>query len=53
MKMVVLHCQWLIQSVILGIPQMLPVMVAHPTGTMGSMGLNNVEGFISKQALRW
>ena len=41
-----------IQSAILGIPLIdAPCNGrAHPTGTMGSMGLNNVEGFISKQA---
>ena len=41
-----------IQSAILGIPLIdAPCNGrAHPTGTMGSMGLNNVAGFISYQA---
>lgn len=41
-----------IQASILGIPLIdAPCNGrAHPTGTMGSMGLNNVEGFISYQS---
>ncbi|MDR2869327.1 MAG: DUF917 family protein [Deferribacteraceae bacterium] len=41
-----------IQSAVLGIPLIdAPCNGrAHPTGTMGSMGLNNVAGFVSYQA---
>lgn len=41
-----------IQASVLGIPLIdAPCNGrAHPTGTMGSMGLNNVEGFVSNQA---
>ncbi len=42
---------WL-QAAVLGIPLIdAPCNGrAHPTGTMGSMGLNNVEGFVSHQS---